>query len=131
MKNLVKLTLIIFIAAGIFTSCKKDESRPNPTMSFVTDAGYTFQDVSLNEGDTARVGLDCNWNGTDLLTSLKQYYNDDLAQTTPFTTPFESGILTTTLTKTANETEKYTFEVIDANGQKTSLSLTLANPSKK
>ena len=51
MKNFLKITLAIFLAAGIFSSCKKDDSNP-PILQFIKEAGYTYADVSLAPGDS-------------------------------------------------------------------------------
>jgi len=125
-KTILKILFAIVFSSLIITGCDKNETRPNPNMSFVTDQGYTYQDASFVSGDTLWVGLNCKWNGTDLLKTITLYAND--VQISSYSINEATGQelqLTVTLTKSQSDNEKWDFELADANGQKTVLSLTL------
>jgi hypothetical protein len=60
MKKLSYLLGVLLVAGMLFTSCSKDDDDDvagPPTISFKTGAGFTFSDVTINEGETITVGI--------------------------------------------------------------------------
>jgi hypothetical protein len=124
MKNFLKLTIVFVIAVGIFSSCKKDETNP-PLLQFINDAGFTYQDVNLAPGDSVKVGFTCTSNGSDALASLKFTINDQLVQTVTFDAETQSISVTGYLTKYATDEDNWVFELVDVNGNTSSLTMKL------
>lgn len=124
-KQILFYTLIALTTFSLLNSCKKEEVRPSPVIEFLTGEAYTSEDVTIPAGDTVLVAMKCTWNGTDLLTAINILYNDNPAGTTNINPPIEEGTFTIKLTKNGANTEKFTFELVDANQQKSSISITL------
>ncbi len=132
MKNFLKLTIVFVIAAGTFTSCKKDESTPPPVLKFIEEAGFTYQDAGVAPGDSVKVGFVCTSNGSDALASLKFYVNEQQY----LNGTFEVGIQEFTtdgfwLIKSAADEDNWTFELVDINGNTSSLTLKLTKDLAK
>jgi len=124
---ILKLISALILISTLNTSCKKDELRPAPSISFITEAGYTLKDTSLFAGDTVLVGLNCKWNGTDAIKTITLYLNDvmnGVPENIPsnLTSEFTYDV---SLTKTELPTDKWVFEIVDSQGQKSSLTVTL------
>jgi len=126
-KTILRTILAAFFISTVIIGCKKDEVRPAPTISFITAAGYISTDATVFAGDEVVVGLKCDWNGTDALKTVKAYANDVIVGS-PYVIPeadAQSASIEITITKTEAATEKWEFEVTDAQGEKSSVSLTL------
>ena len=75
MKRTIYL-LLGFIIALCFTACENEESRPDPTISFLTGEGYTYTDISAKSGDTVLIGINAESNGTDMLSNIVVTVNE-------------------------------------------------------
>ncbi len=125
-KIIYRILFAILFSNLIIMGCQKDEARPNPTMSFITEEGYIFEDASFASGDTLLIGLECKWNGTDLLKNISSYANDQpIGSLSIDETNGQELQIATKLTKSQLETEKWDFELTDANGQKTMIAISL------
>jgi len=124
MRNFLKLVLVIFLAAGVFSSCKKDESNP-PLLQFIQEAGYTYEDAPLAPGDSVKVGFSCTSNGSDALASLKFSGNNQLLQTATFAEGTQTISIETWLSKSALDEDNWVFELVDVNGNTSGLNLNL------
>ncbi len=79
MKKSIKFVMVtmmfLAVASFITLSCKKDKDeevvKPNPTISFKKDAGYTYTAVSAKYKDTIKVGVIGKYNGSDNITKFK------------------------------------------------------------
>ncbi len=129
-KTFVKSILVSLFISLIIMGCKKDEVtplRPAPTISFITDASYITGDATVFSGDTVLVGLQCDWNGTDAMKTLTIYVND-VVSGSPEIIPenyAQTFKYLVKLTKSDLISEKWVFEIADAQGEKSSVSLTL------
>jgi hypothetical protein len=122
MKQFFKFSILLFIVAGIFSSCKKDEIT-SPTLSFIGDEGYTYMDVNLAPGDSVKVGFGCNSNGNDDLARLKFTVNDQLISTVTFDAGVKNINMTGYLMKYATDEDNWVFELEDVKGNTSSLTL--------
>lgn len=127
---LVLTTLSVFVS-----SCKKDEDedeRNPPAVSFKTDAGYTFADDTVGQGDTIKVGIVAT-KTEDELNTFNVSYNYDGASTS--TTYYNYSLSaaeydgyskdTTFVTRSVAGTEKWSFTITDRDGNITTKSFTL------
>ncbi len=124
--------LTIFLSVIIFSSCKKDEGKI-PLISFKTTAGYTSSDVTVAKGTLITMGI--NASKAEDKDFLKTF---DCSQVLDGGAPISivseplSGSTGNTYSKdvqitTRNVagTEKYIFTVVNKDGLKNSVSLTL------
>lgn len=124
MKNFLKLA-IPFLAVTIFiTSCKKDDTPP-PVLTFIKETGFTFQNANLAPGDSVKVGFECKSNGSDPLQKLSFTMNEQDAGTYNFGQDVQNLSLETWLIKSALDQDVWVFELVDVNGNTSSVSITL------
>lgn len=122
MKNIYLLLLAVIIG---FVACTEDDDpKPNPTISFVTDAPYVYQDGAYEAGDTVYTGITAEYNGSDRLVTFNIYYDDQLSQAIEIDNKLEYEIYPY-FEKTIASEDKWTFEVVDEGGLSASVSLTL------
>ncbi|MBU1010258.1 MAG: hypothetical protein KKD74_08995 [Bacteroidetes bacterium] len=117
--------ILVWITAG----CSKDlpSLAPKPGIHFITDSGYVFHDTTLLIGQTIRIGIEANANGSYPLTQLSI-----IALADNQVMAIDSGIYTNRLsysgfvTKGISATESWRFYVRDRGGnQSDTISLTL------
>lgn len=118
---------LFFLSSTLFTSCSKDDEtidNGNPVITFRTDEGYTWQDVTVKYNDTIKVGLTINSNGSDNLTRLKITANDQVVKDTTISVP---GInIEFSIVKGLPAIETWKFEINDAAGHSQSKALNLS-----
>jgi hypothetical protein len=119
-KRLLRGFLTVFIAVLII-SCKKDNL--NPIIKFVPGPGFTGKDTTIRVNYTLKVSLQVDWNGTDALKTLDIKQNNVSIQT--FGVTGETAGFDLNLLKGTDQTEKWTFVIIDVKGNQASISLTL------
>jgi hypothetical protein len=125
-KKVIKISALIIFSLALFASCDKHEVRPNPTLSFATADGYTFKDTTIAAGDTVQIGLQSDWNGTDLLKTLSIYVNNIFQNSYAIPGDIsQSGILNLKIIKTKNDSDGWGFEIADINGQKAFIGILL------
>ncbi|MFA5814320.1 MAG: hypothetical protein WC865_01690 [Bacteroidales bacterium] len=113
--------LAILLTSLLIISCKKDNG--DPTIKFVPGPGFTGKDTIIKVNYTLTVTLEVNWNGTDVLDLLDVKQNDVTIQT--FAMGGENATFNLNLLKGTDETEKWTFVIIDKKGNQSGISLTL------
>lgn len=123
-KTLLNLAVIFVIGMLAFTSCEKDKNS-NPGFEFIKDAGFTFENTSLAPGDSVKIGFKCTWNGTDALSTLKFSVNNQLVLTGTFDEGTQSFNYDGYIIKYATDEDIWVFELVDAKGSTSSLTLTL------
>jgi hypothetical protein len=128
MKKAIFKTSLIIVISIIAIGCRKNVVEIGPTLSFVADTGYISSDTAMACGDTAIIGLNCIWDGSDAIKTINTFMNDqqvgesynvDESMNQGFT--YEAKI-----TKSLIPREKWEFEVIDSKGQISRSSLTLS-----
>ncbi|MCX6226976.1 MAG: hypothetical protein NTV01_19875, partial [Bacteroidia bacterium] len=115
-------------------SCSKDNGdtdNGDPTIKFVPGPGFTGRDTMMMVNDLLTVTLEVNWNGTDVLDSLVVKLNDISRQA--FAVSGEKAVLDLHLPpKGIDETEKWTFVILDKKGNQSGISLKLTkNPASE
>ena len=120
MKKIYFLLLAIIIG---FAACNnEDDPKPDPTISFLTSTGYTFEDANLEEGDSIFIGIKAVSNGSDKLVSLEiSVYNQTVDMIELDDLQVERTFI---ITKGAAPEEEWTFEVTDNGGKTASVSIT-------
>ena len=113
--------LAIVLTTLLIISCKKDSN--NPTIKFVPGPGFTGKDTLMKVNYKLTVTLEVNWNGTDALDLLDVKQNDVSLQT--FILEGEKATYNLNIIKGTDETEKWTFVVIDTQGNQSEVSLTI------
>ncbi len=121
------LLSILFVTLIAFTSCQKEKANyPPPSISFITDNGYVYQDTLLALGETFTIGIvaqNLNVNLTNFIVHLE---SDALE------TVVDSGMNTASLfyektwTKGIQENEKWHFIIRDRDGKSAEISLSIA-----
>lgn len=121
------LFVAVLFTTLILNGCKKDELRPAPTISFLTGENYVSADKTAYAAQEILAGIECQWNGTDLIRSLNIYANDQLVGTQLIPENFGTGftIDSITLIKSQAPSEIWVFEVVDTQGEKGSVTFTL------
>lgn len=75
-KNASILYFLIIGMLAIITSCSKDDDEPGlPTLSFIQDTGYVYSNATAPFGDTLKMGIIANSNGTDNLVKCQIFNN--------------------------------------------------------
>lgn len=116
------------LIAMLIVSCSKDNG--NPIIKFKTGPGFTGKDTLMMVADTLPVVLDISWNGKDVLETLDIRQNDVSFGST--TLSGENTTLGVNLIKGTDESEKWTFVVLDTKGNQGEISLTLTkDPNSK
>ncbi|MBA3649295.1 MAG: hypothetical protein H0W62_12225 [Chitinophagales bacterium] len=139
MKNQIKiLTLVLsislFFVSVVFFSCNKNsDPRQPPDMSLQTGAGYTFTDATVALGDTLKVGVVVIKTEDPLNTFNVSYVYDAGSSSTTVLNQTLTGSEQnngfsrdiTIATRNQAGVEKYTFTVVDRDGNIASKSLTI------
>ena len=126
--NFSKLVLIFVLLTVFLAACDKDDSsvQLNPTINFIQDSGYTWQDSTLLVGETMKIGIQATSQSDVVLTNFNYTITSDLG-----TVSVDSGIYTQDflyekiISKSFAETENWTFTIRDKDGRPASLSLNL------
>ena len=125
----VIMTLMIFVALTtmITFSCKKDKDeevvKPNPTISFKKDAGYTYAAATVKYNDTIKVGVIGKYNGSDNITKFKLTANGQTMLDTTINV-FEYNVNFSIIKGLATK-ESWVFTVTDAAGKTATDSIVL------
>lgn len=121
MKRLLPTLTGFLLITGFLLSCNKQASLPS--LDFVEESPFVYQDQELGLGDSVQVSLNAEWNGTDLLSTLKVRVNEQDLKS--YSLDVESANFTFTLTKGPGETEVWEFVLTDVDGHKATRSITL------
>ncbi len=105
----------------LIISCKKD--NVDPTIKFIPGPGFTGKDTIIKVNYMLTVKIEVNWNGTDSLNMLDVKQNDVSIQTFPVSG--KKYTFNLNIRKGTDETEKWTFVIIDLKGNQSGISLTL------
>jgi hypothetical protein len=118
-----------FIAAVTLTACEQDDASPsvNPTIEFLTDAGYTYLNDTVGTEDTLLVGVVIRQGDDGLQTFkvLSTYDEEDAVVTDSLPMGAESFEFDkTVITRAIPGSEKWTFWVMENDGDVIKRSLT-------
>lgn len=129
------ISLMAILMALIFvSSCKKEEDEGVlPNISFKYDAGYVYSDLTLTTDTTIKVGINASKSeNKDVLISFDESSSYDGGASTSIFSESLTGASGdsyskdfTIKTRSTAGTEKYTFTVINRDGLRNSVSLTL------
>ncbi len=131
-KTISILAMAAVAATFFFTSCEKDEGKL-PNISFKTGSGYLSSNDSIQQGDTVVVGINASKaEDKDVLKSFDASKSYDNGASASFLSESLSGgnqdnyskDMTIIARKQAGQ-ESYTFTVVNKDGLKNSISLTL------
>lgn len=132
MKKTSLIAVVLLVMAGIsfFTSCTKEEEDLSPTIKFVTGAGYISSDATLKAGEAFTVNISATANSTSgaKLVNLKVVRTIGSNDVTVADEAIDLSSFTSELSANAAfiaGTEKWTFTVTDANGEKAEISLNI------
>jgi hypothetical protein len=121
-----KLLLILLLFSVAFFSCEKEETDyPPPSIQFISENGFVFQDTTLALGESFKVGIDAA-NPNVKLTNFIIKVESDITETY-----LDSGMNTAslhyvkTLTKGIAAAEKWTFIIRDRNLKSSEISLNI------
>ena len=124
-RNILFVTLLTL---GWAMSCSEDETsvQPNPSISFIQDSGYVWQDTTLLVGESIKIGIKAKTGSSEPLTHFNYLVIDELD-----TISIDSGIyvedfeFSKIITKSFAETENWIFTVHDKDGRPASIPFTL------
>jgi hypothetical protein len=123
--------LLLFTAATLSTSCRKEKDKMiPPEISFKTGSGYTSANATVGMNDTLTVGINAKkTEDKDLLQRfvVTQQY-DAAAATTIYSESFNQDTYSkdlTIITRNVAGTEKYTYTIINRDGLTNTVSLLL------
>lgn len=130
MKKIFSMAAIA--ATTLLLSCEKDEGKL-PAISFKTGAEYTSTDMTVGMNDTILVGINANkTEDKDVLKTFDASRAYDGGESNTFLNESLSGSEGDNysrdieiITRDTTGTEHYTFTVINRDGLKNSVSLTL------
>jgi hypothetical protein len=130
MKKSFLILATIAVSAAFFSSCEKDEGEP-PHISFKSGGKYISQNDTVGTGDTILMGIDASKSEKkDPLVSFDGSRSYDGGSSASFTSEsisngdnFSKDITVVTRSQAGKET--YTFTVVNKDGLKNSVSLTL------
>jgi len=126
-------SIILFsIIFATFSSCKKDEGKL-PNISFKNGAGYTSGDITVAKGTAILMGINASKaEDKDVLKTFdcSQVYdggssNSIASETLSGSNGDNYSKDITITTRNVTGTEKYTFTVVNKDGLKNSVTLTL------
>jgi hypothetical protein len=136
MKKL-NLLFVILLAVVSFSACKKEEDAGKlPNIAFNTTAGHVSADITLKKDTTVTIGaIATKAEANDVLKSFDASRSYDGAAAASFYSEPLTGTsgdayakdLTIT-TRNQSGTEKYTLTVVNKDGLKNSVSLTVTVP---
>ncbi len=130
----VIMTLMIVVAVStiLMFSCKKDKDeevvKPNPTISFKKDAGYTYNAVTVKYNDTVKVGVIGKYNGSDnikrfRLTANGQTMLDTVIDLVEYNADFK-------IIKGLADKESWIFTITDAAGKTATDSIVISRSTE-
>ncbi len=132
-KNISSILTAFVLLSFSITSCnKKTDPHVPPKMELNTAAGYTSGDATLLHGDTIKVGVTVTKTEDD----LKSYNVSSAFDGASTTTTFYNEVLssaqyngyskeTTIVTRNKAGIEKWTFAIVDRDGNITQKTITL------
>ncbi len=131
MKKIIA-ALLILITVASFSSCEKDSGKL-PNIQFVTGSGYTSANATIAKNASFKIAITASKaEDKDVLKTFDVSQSLDGAAETSIYSESLSGTNADTYTKSIDRTarnvsgtEKYTFTVVNRDGLKNSVTLTL------
>lgn len=121
MKNIIAILGLLII---LLSACEKENpNHPPPTIRFVTESGFVFQDTSLALGETFKIGILADNPESNLTNFIIRIESDEVE------TFLDSGMNTPSLSyeksiqKGIIESEKWTFIIRDRSTNSSEISL--------
>lgn len=127
-KKHIRFFLLISFILTIFYSCEDEEtSGSNPAIQFILNADYISSDTIISVGDSIKVGIAAEYNGTDYLTNLIANVNGESYISLGYNHKIIEEELT--LVKGLADIEEWEFVVRDKAGHSASIGFTITkNP---
>ena len=127
--------IAIIMALLFLASCEKDEGKL-PNIAFKTGTGYVSSDITLSRDTTVVIGINASKSeDKDVLKTFDGSRIYDGGSSTSFTSEVLSGSQgdsyskdVTITTRNQAGTEKYTFTVVNKDGLKNAVTLTVTVP---
>lgn len=121
-----KLSVIFLLSILLFSACEKEENNhPAPSIHFVSESGFVYQDTTLALGETFTIGILAD-NPNVKLTNFIIRVESDVIETF-----LDSGMNTASLdyqnvfTKGIKDSEKWTFIIRDKDSKSAEISLNI------
>jgi len=125
MKKITLLSLFFVVSLALITfSCKKDDSKGDPTIAFKTGTGYTSSNATVKYGDTLLIGIHAVSNGSDKISNIKLFANGQAILDSTVSV-FESD-MSFNIIKGASVSEVWKFVVVDVAMHTDTISLTIS-----
>ena len=132
MKNILGILVLTSLTIGIFSCKKTKDAHVPPDVEFKTGSGYTSSDATVAKSYTVSVGITATKTEDNLHSYNVSYAYDGATTTTTFYNYYLAAAEYTSYTKdiqfvTRNQTgtEKWTFSIVDRDGNITQKSITL------
>jgi len=119
---------LTFLFTTVFYSCEDEEtSNQNPTIQFIINSNYISSDTTISVGDSMKVGIIAEYNGTDYLTNLIANVNGESYINIGYNHKTIEEELT--LVKGLADSEEWEFIIRDKSGHSASIGFTITkNP---
>lgn len=127
--NIKYILVLLFIFGLINYSCQK-ELEEVPTFKFKVGNSYMSSSDTVAANKTVKVGFECRWNGEDELKSI--FYTKNFELQEPYNIPStqaENATYDLSIKKTANIDEHWTFYLVDSEGNRSTLDLSMYIPA--
>jgi len=122
-------TILLVILAAIFGCEKKKANFPPPSIQFITDSDFVYNDTVLALGETFKVGIQAANSNVNLTNFIIRVESDEIE------TFLDSGMNTPSLdyekvfAKGIKESEKWIFIIRDRDGNSTEISFNIVKDS--
>ncbi|MGC8866291.1 MAG: hypothetical protein ACP5O2_11295 [Bacteroidales bacterium] len=131
----IALFLMFVTAASVFTACTKDDEPIDkaPTIAFKGGAGYTSADATLPAGSEASVGIlasaNANTNAKLVRFKVTRTFNNvpEVVLDSTLANLSSFNMEGTINVRKEAGTERWTFEIVDKDGQSASVSLNITS----
>ena len=127
MKRLFPVLILIILA---IYSCKKDKTDyPAPTIEFITENGFVFNDTVLNLSETYKIGIKASNPNVNLTNFIIKIESDKIETFLDSSMNTASLHFERTLVKGINDSEKLIFIIRDKDGKSAQISLNIRKDS--
>lgn len=131
----IALFLMLATAASVFTACTKEEEPTDkaPTIAFKGGAGYTSADATLPAGSTTTIGIlataNANTNAKLVRFKVTRTFNNvpEVVLDSTLANLSTFNMDGTIEVRREAGSERWTFEIVDKDGQSASISLSITS----
>ena len=119
MKRFFLMSVTVALVAAIIVSCTEPKEFPPPTIEFITEPGYVYQDTSIALDEDIRFGFKMESQSSGALVHFNETINRDGEEKShDYTLYSKSETLVNTYSKSMAETETWSFYCRDRDGRK-------------